>query len=155
MRTKHRPSQLVAILPVLVVSWLAAGCGGKANRPPASTSSDPPPATTTVPEQTMPERDVIFEDRDELIAMDGGDPLGIRALELVDINLRQPLADVPFGYDSAVRLAPNGLHLVFTSSRGGSDQIYTMNRDGSNQRRLTRDGNNKTAQWGPITGGDS
>ena len=51
--------------------------------------------------------------------------------------------------------SPNGLHLVFTSSRGGSDQIYTMNRDGSNQRRLTRNGNNKTAQWGPITGGDS
>ncbi len=103
MRTKLRPSQLLAILPILVASWLVAGCGGKANRPPASTTSDPPPpATTTVPQQTMPEGDVIAEDRDELIAMDGGDPLGIRALELVDINLRQPLADVPFGYDSAV-----------------------------------------------------
>ena len=62
MRTKLRPSQLLAILPVLpilVVSWLVAGCGGKANRPPASTTSDPPPpATTTVPQQTMPEGDL-------------------------------------------------------------------------------------------------
>lgn len=47
--------------------------------------------------------------------------------------------------------SPNGLHLVFTSSRTGSEQVYTMNRDGSNQRRLTREGNNKTPRWGPIS----
>ena len=51
--------------------------------------------------------------------------------------------------------SPNGLHLVFTSSRTGSDQIFSMNRDGSNQRRLTRVGKNTTPQWGPITGQDS
>ena len=51
--------------------------------------------------------------------------------------------------------SPNGLHLVFTSSRNGSDQIWTMNRDGSNQRRLTGEGNNKTPRWGPIPGGES
>jgi len=51
--------------------------------------------------------------------------------------------------------SPNGLHIVFTSSRSGSDQIWTMNRDGSNQKRLTRDGNNKTPQWGPIPIEDS
>jgi len=51
--------------------------------------------------------------------------------------------------------SPNGLHLVFTSSRTGTSQIFTMNRDGSNQKRLTREGNNTTPQWGPITGQDS
>ena len=51
--------------------------------------------------------------------------------------------------------SPNGLHLVFTSSRTGTDQVFTMNRDGSNPRRLTSDGNNKTPRWGPIPGEDS
>jgi len=46
--------------------------------------------------------------------------------------------------------SPNGLHLVFTSSRSGSSQIYTINRDGSNPRRLTSKGNNTTAHWGPF-----
>ena len=102
MRTKHIPSQLLAIFPILVVSWLVAACGGKVDRPPASTTSGPaPPATTTVPQQTMPERDVLVEERDDLIVMGGDDPLGILELELDVINERQPFADVGFNYDSA------------------------------------------------------
>lgn len=51
--------------------------------------------------------------------------------------------------------SPNGLHLVFTSTRTGSSQIFTMNRDGTNQRQLTRQGNNTTPRWGPRPGQDS
>ena len=49
----------------------------------------------------MPERDVLVEERDDLIVMGRDDPLGILELELDLINERQPLADVGFDYDSA------------------------------------------------------
>ena len=96
MRTKH----VTQLLAILVFSWLVAACGGKADRPPVVTGSQPaPPATTTVPQQTIP--DVIVEERDELMVMDGGDPLGILELELDVLNERQPLADIRFDFDSA------------------------------------------------------
>lgn len=59
------------------------------------------------------------------------------------------------GSNESADWSPNGLHLVFTSTRTGTSQIFTMNRDGSNQRRLTREGNNTTPQWGPIPRQDS
>ena len=101
MRSKHVASQLLAIL---AVSWLVAACGGKADRPPVVTgSTTPPPATTTVPRQTMmtPSETDVVEDRDELLVMDGSDPLGIRELDIDSVNQRQPLADVRFDFDSA------------------------------------------------------
>ena len=49
----------------------------------------------------MPERDVLVEERDDLIVMGRDDPLGILELELDVINERQPLPDVGFDYDSA------------------------------------------------------
>ncbi len=54
------------------------------------------------------------------------------------------------GSNESPTWSPNGLHLTFTSTRTGSAQIYTMNRDGSNQRRLTSVGNNTTPKWGPA-----
>jgi len=96
LRTKH----VTQLLTILVVSWLVAACGGKADRPPVVTDSrTAPPATTTVPQQPMPE--AFVEERDELIVMNEGDPLGILELELDVINERQPLADIRFDFDSA------------------------------------------------------
>ena len=54
------------------------------------------------------------------------------------------------GSNESPSWSPNGLHLTFTSTRTGSSQVYTMNRDGSNQRRLTSVGNNTTPKWGPV-----
>ncbi len=51
--------------------------------------------------------------------------------------------------------SPNGLHIIYTSTRTGTSQIFTMNRNGTNQRQLTRTGNNSTPQWGPFSGQDS
>ena len=52
------------------------------------------------------------------------------------------------GSNESPSWAPNGLHLAFTSNRAGEDQIFTMHRDGSNLRQLTRDGRNGTPRWG-------
>jgi TolB protein len=43
--------------------------------------------------------------------------------------------------------APDGLHIVFTSKRGNSTQIYTMLADGTNVQQLTTKGNNLQPVW--------
>ncbi len=43
--------------------------------------------------------------------------------------------------------APDGRHIVFQSDRTGSEQIWTMLADGSQQRQLTRTGKNSQPNW--------
>lgn len=43
--------------------------------------------------------------------------------------------------------APDGRHIVFESTRGGSTQIWSMLADGSQQRRLTTTGKNQQPNW--------
>ncbi len=45
---------------------------------------------------------------------------------------------------------PDGKKLAFVSNRGGSPQVYVMNADGSDVKRLTFQGNyNQTPAWSP------
>jgi TolB protein len=44
--------------------------------------------------------------------------------------------------------APDGRHIVFQSNRSGSEQIWTMLADGSQQRQLTTSGRNSQPNWG-------
>jgi TolB protein len=43
--------------------------------------------------------------------------------------------------------SPDGRHIVFQSSRSGSEQIWTMLADGSNQKPLTATGGNTQPNW--------
>jgi TolB protein len=43
--------------------------------------------------------------------------------------------------------SPDGRHIVFQSSRSGSEQIWTMLADGSNQKQLTTAGINSQPNW--------
>lgn len=46
--------------------------------------------------------------------------------------------------------SPDGLRILFTSTRTtGTKRLFIMNRDGSNVRPLTIDGNNFSPAWGP------
>jgi Tol biopolymer transport system component len=46
--------------------------------------------------------------------------------------------------------SPNGKYIVFASQRDGNPEIYMMNADGTNQRRLTHsDDNDWQAAWSP------
>lgn len=54
------------------------------------------------------------------------------------------------GMNESVGWAPNGLHLVFSSTRAGAPQIYIVNSDGSQLRRITDEGENVTPSWGPL-----
>jgi TolB protein len=44
--------------------------------------------------------------------------------------------------------APDGRHIVFSSTRSGNEQIYTMLADGTQIRRLTHEGRNERPVWG-------
>jgi TolB protein len=43
--------------------------------------------------------------------------------------------------------SPDGRHVVFQSSRSGSEQIWTMLADGTNQKQLTFSGGNTQPNW--------
>jgi TolB protein len=43
--------------------------------------------------------------------------------------------------------SPNGRHLAFTSTRGGTQQIWTMTRTGTDLHQVTHVGNNSMVSW--------
>jgi TolB protein len=51
------------------------------------------------------------------------------------------------GSNESPAFAPNGRHIAFTSTRNGKAQLFTIDRDGQNLRQITREGNNKFANW--------
>ena len=42
-------------------------------------------------------------------------------------------------WDMQPRYSPNGREIAFTSDRGGGDNIWVMNRDGSNPHAITKE----------------
>jgi TolB protein len=51
------------------------------------------------------------------------------------------------GTNESPAFAPNGRHIVFTSTRSGKTQVFTMARDGKNPRQITKSGNNYEPDW--------
>jgi TolB protein len=51
------------------------------------------------------------------------------------------------GTNESPAYAPNGRHLVFTSTRAGRVNVYTVGRDGRGVQQITRDGNNYMPAW--------
>jgi TolB protein len=58
----------------------------------------------------------------------------------------KPISD-GIGSNESPAFAPNGRHLAFVSDRTGRQQIYTMHRDGTGLRQITRNGTNKYPSW--------
>jgi len=47
--------------------------------------------------------------------------------------------------------SPDGRYIVFTSNRTGSNQLYMVSADGSNERRITYDKHNYyKPKWSPF-----
>ncbi len=68
-------------------------------------------------------------------AWDFNEYMDIFEADLDGGNLHR-LTDAP-GYDAEGSYSPNGKQIVFTSMRDGDQEIYVMNADGTDQRRLT------------------
>jgi TolB protein len=74
-----------------------------------------------------------------------GPGFDIKVLDLATGERRQ----MTFGEGSneSPAYAANGRHLVFSSTRTGKRQLYTIDRTGKDVRQLTRLGNNQTPDW--------
>jgi TolB protein len=78
---------------------------------------------------------------------DGGNS-NVYELDLRSRNVRQ-LTDVP-AINTAPSFSPDGGRIAFESDRGGSQQIYVMNADGSGQTRISfGNGRYSTPVWSP------
>jgi TolB protein len=51
------------------------------------------------------------------------------------------------GNNESPAFAPNGRHIAFVSSRAGKEQIFTIHRDGTGLRQITRAGTNRYPNW--------
>jgi TolB protein len=69
----------------------------------------------------------------------------IKILDMTTSTVRQ--LTFGEGNNESPAFAPNGRHIAFTSTRAGSEQIFTMSRDGKDVRQITRSGNNRMANW--------
>jgi TolB protein len=58
----------------------------------------------------------------------------------------KPISD-GIGSNESPAFAPNGRHIAFVSDRTGRQQVYTMHRDGTGLRQITRTGTNKYPNW--------
>jgi TolB protein len=70
---------------------------------------------------------------------------------MLDLRSRQmqQLTNVP-AINTAPSFSPDGSQIVFESDREGTQQIYVMNADGSNQRRISfGNGRYATPVWSP------
>jgi TolB protein len=74
-----------------------------------------------------------------------GPGFDIKVLDLATNQARQ----LTFGEGSneSPSFAPNGRHIVFTSTRAGKTQVFTLARDGKDVRQLTKAGNNEKPDW--------
>jgi TolB protein len=69
----------------------------------------------------------------------------IKVLELATGTIRQ--ITLGEGTNESPCYAPNGRHLAFMSTRAGRAQIFTIARDGTGLKQITRVGNNTMPDW--------
>ena len=77
-------------------------------------------------------------------------PSGRFDIASVDTSGFEYHAMTEVGMNENPHFSPDGKHLLFTSTRLGSPDIFTMDVTGRHQRRLTRTGNCSNPVWGPL-----
>ena len=51
------------------------------------------------------------------------------------------------GSNESPAFSPNGRHVAFVSTRNGKEQVFTIDRDGTHLRQITREGRNTFPNW--------
>ncbi|MEO0293748.1 MAG: Tol-Pal system beta propeller repeat protein TolB [candidate division WOR-3 bacterium] len=69
---------------------------------------------------------------------------------ITDINGFQPVQVTFEGNNEDPSWSPDGLHIVFTSNRTGQYELWTMNWDGTRQRKLTNGFTIFSPEWSPF-----
>ena len=68
-------------------------------------------------------------------------------IEVIDMATRRVRQLTSGLGNESPAFSPNGRHIAFTSTRTGTQQIWTMTRMGTELRQVTRIGNNSMAAW--------
>jgi TolB protein len=92
--------------------------------------------------------DPAWSPNGQLLAFSWRRPSGNYDLYIMDVasgSLREITRDS--GRNERPNWAPDGRHIVFESTRGGSRQIWVMLADGSEARQLTTNGHNESPNW--------
>jgi len=92
--------------------------------------------------------DPAWSPNGQLLAFSWRRPSGNYDIYLMDVasrQIRELTRDQ--GRNERPSWAPDGRHLVFESTRGGSRQIWTMLADGSQPHQLTNSGHNESPNW--------
>ncbi len=92
--------------------------------------------------------DPAWSPNGQLLAFSWRRPSGNYDLYIMDVasrSIREITRDS--GRNERPCWAPDGRHIVFESTRGGSRQIWVMLADGSEARQLTTKGHNESPSW--------
>jgi TolB protein len=92
--------------------------------------------------------DPAWSPNGQLLAFSWRRPSGNYDLYIMDVvsrQIRELTRDS--GRNERPSWAPDGRHLVFESTRGGTRQIWTMLADGSSPHQLTNSGHNESPNW--------
>jgi TolB protein len=84
----------------------------------------------------------------QLLAFSWRRPTGNYDIYIMDVATRQIIELTrDAGRNERPSWAPDGRHIVFESTRGGSRQIWSMLADGSQAHQLTTTGHNESPNW--------
>lgn len=72
---------------------------------------------------------------------------------MIDIRDKQPRMLTNEGENEGPSWAPDGRHLVLSSTRGGSKQIWVLDTESGRFRQLTRNAGARLAAWSPMITG--
>ncbi len=94
--------------------------------------------------------DPAWSPNGQLLAFSWRRPDGNYDLYVTDMATHQMLQLTrDSGRNERPSWAPDGRHIVFESTRGGSRQIWSMLADGTEARQLTTQGDNESPNWSP------